>query len=178
MVAALGIGLFMAACDPISIGMQTEYAPNYSERRFKELTNGMEEKQVVSLLGPPFSKRTQQWSEVWFYSPPGSQPTCVTNRSGSITFNMFGPVSYIRFSESGIVVSTSGDYVVSTNSLVGLTREKILEKIGAPGQRELKRCETIYNYSRSSGNGSYKRREVHFDKGGNLTNVVAENYYD
>lgn len=170
--------VLVAGCDETFIGLQTKYSRGYSERKFHLVGPGMAEAQVTSLLGPPVNQTTQQWSEVWFYWPHDSQPKALKNQDGSYAFNSFGPVTYVRFSEAGRVVATSGDYLPLTNDLRGLTREQTLQKLGTPGQREVRRSEIIFHYSRSVGSGSYRRREVRFDTNGCVTCIVAESYYD
>ncbi len=44
------------------------YAPGYTERAFKQLTLGMTESEVLSLLGPPLSVDAHPQPEMWFYN--------------------------------------------------------------------------------------------------------------
>ena len=64
-------------------GIETNYAPGYSERHFKRVEVGMTNEQVIALLGHPL--RTEEFStsqpsyrnygeQVWSYTREGSWP--------------------------------------------------------------------------------------------------------
>jgi len=91
---------------------------------------------------------------------------------------LFGKVTHLRFSEAGIVMKVSGDYL--EGDFIGLTKQEILLKLHEPTQRILKESQLIYRYTAAgnSGNGSYKRREIYFDPAMKVATVVATMYYD
>ena len=170
---------FCIGCDKVLHGERTNYSNAYSERKFQQVKQGMTVTEVVSLMGNPLVQSTQQWSEVWSYWPAESQPTTSRTQNGTTTFHdMFGKVTHLSFKETGEVATVSGDYL--EGNFVDLTKQQIQEKIGEPSRRELKPFELIYHYTTAgkSGNGTYRKREVHFDANNKVSSVVATTYYD
>ena len=178
MIAAVLSSVLLIGCDRIMFGEQTKFSSGYSERKFQQMKQGMTVQEVVSLLGTPLTQTTQQWSEVWSYTPPESQPNTPRTKDGTSTYKLFGKVTHLRFTEAGVVAAVSGDYL--EGNFVGLTKQQVQAKLGEPSQRELKRFEVIYHYTAAgkSGSGTYKRREVHFDATNKVSSVVAATYYD
>jgi hypothetical protein len=170
--------VFLIGCDKILFGEHTEYAAGYSEGKFRQIKQGMAMREIIALLGPPLSQSTQEWSEVWLYRPPGTQPT-VTRKGGVTTFsNMFGKVTHLRFTPTGTVADMSGDYL--SENLVDLTKEQVRAKVGNPDDRIVRDFQIIYDYTAPGkrGTGTYKRREVGFDASNNVSSVVATTHYD
>jgi hypothetical protein len=134
--------------------------------------------QVISLLGPPLTQGTQQWSEVWSYWPAGTAPNGKRAKDGATTYSLFGKVTHFRFTQSGTVAAVSGDYL--DGDFVGATKEQIQARLGQPSQLEVKKFEIIFYYTApgQSGSGTYKKRKVHFDASSNVCSVVATMYYD
>jgi outer membrane protein assembly factor BamE (lipoprotein component of BamABCDE complex) len=171
--------IFLLGCDQILHGEHTEFAGGYSEHKFQQIKQGMPMQDIVSLLGPPLSQRTQQWSEVWSYRPPGTQSTTTRTKDGATIFsNVFGKITHLRFTPIGTVMTMSGDYL--SEDLAGLTKEQVRAKVGAPHSRTLREFQIIYRYTAPGkrGSGTYKRREVHFDGSNKVSSVVAKMYYD
>jgi outer membrane protein assembly factor BamE (lipoprotein component of BamABCDE complex) len=178
-IVALALSsVLLTGCDRIVFGEQTKFSLGYSERKFQQIKQGMTVQEVVSSLGPPLNQRTQQWSEVWSYTPPETQRNTSRAKDGTSTFNLFGKVTYLRFTEAGLVERASGDFL--EGNFVGLTKQQVQEKLGEPSQREVEPFEIIFHYTEpgKSGSGTYKRREVHFDTARKVSSVVAATYYD
>lgn len=165
-------------CDRVMFGERTTFSAGYSEQKFQQVKQGMAVHEVVSLLGTPLTQTTQQWSEVWSYTPPESRSNAPTTNGSASTFNLFGKVTHLQFTEAGVVAKVSGDYLAG--SFVGLTKQQVQAKLGEPSQREAKPFEVIFHYTAAgkSGSGTYKRREVHFDATNKVSSVVAATYYD
>jgi outer membrane protein assembly factor BamE (lipoprotein component of BamABCDE complex) len=178
MLAAVLSGTAFVGCDQVLYGEQTTFSGGYSEPRFNRIKHGMTVQEVVSLLGTPLAQTTQQWSEVWSYSPPKSEPYISRGKDGSTIYNLFGKATHLRFTEAGVVAAVSGDYLTGNFRL--LTKEQVLAKLGQPSERELKQFEVIYHYTApgKSGSGTYRRREVHFDGTNKVSSVVKATYYD
>jgi len=178
MVAAVLPLVFLTGCDRILFGEQTMFSSGFSEQKFQQIKNGMTAQEVISLLGTPLTQTTQQWSEVWSYSPAGSEPNTTRAKDGTTTYNLFGKVTHLRFTEAGVVAGVSGDYL--DGNFIGLTKQQVREKLGEPSQREAKPFEVIYCYTAAgkSGSGTYKRREVHLDASNKVSSVVASTHYD
>ena len=95
-----------------------------------------------------------------------------------MVFDLFGPVTNLRFSETGQVVDERGDYF--TNDFVGLTKAQIQTQIGEPNRRVVREFQIIYHYSQAANtvSGTFKMRTVHFDAACRVGKVVSETSYD
>jgi outer membrane protein assembly factor BamE (lipoprotein component of BamABCDE complex) len=178
MVAAVLPLVFLTGCDRILLGEQTIFSSGYSEQKFQQIKKGMTAQEVISLLGAPLTQATQQWSEVWSYSPAESEPNMTRAKDGTTTYNLFGKVTHLRFTEAGVVAEVTGDYL--DGKFIGLTKQQVREKLGEPSERKAKQFEVIYCYTAAgkSGSGTYKRREVHFDATNKVSSVVVSTHYD
>jgi hypothetical protein len=135
--------------------------------------------EVIGLLGEPFEVSTQSWSEVWCYRPREIQPVEPRSKKGDVytyRINAFGKFTRLRFSESGVVETSWGDYL--REDFVGLTKAQVVANSGQPTEREVTQFEIIYHYTRSGKSGTYKMRQVHFDVTNRVVSTVAETYYD
>ena len=178
MTAVVLPAVLLLACDRFVFGEKTRFSSGYSERKFQKIKQGAAVQEVVLLLGTPLMQTTQQWSEVWSYTPPESPPNIPSTKDGTSTYALFGRITHLRFNEVGVVTTMSGDYL--DEDFVGQTKQQVQARVGAPNQRELKPFEVIYYFSAAekSGNGTFKRREVHFDASNKVSSVVAATHYD
>ncbi len=168
--------VWLSACDRVLYSEETKFMNGYSEQKFRQLKQGMSPEEVRALMGAPWATTTQSWSEVWSYFPRESQSSAIQGRDGSVSYNLFGKASNLRFAESGIVAAHSGDYL--EGDFKGLTKQQVVARIGEPTRRELKQFEIIYHYTKPGKSGTYKKREVHFDSSSKVISTVTAVYYD
>lgn len=174
--AIVFFSLFIGGCAKVIYGEDTLFASGYSERAFRQVSIGDSRQRVLALLGKPLSQSTQLWSEIWAYTTTRDTSPQTGPASGALKFNLFGPVTYLRFSRSGFVAGMSGDYL--RDKAVGLSKAQVIERFGAPTWRDLKPYELIFHYSASRRSGTYQRREVHFNSADKVTSTVSAMYYD
>jgi len=156
---------------------ETRVSAGYSATHFYEITPGMSLSEVRALIGEPLAVSTQRWAEVWSYRPPHTELIEPRGKRGDVlkySINAIGTLLY--FSESGIVLGTSGNYL--SNNLTGLKKREVIPLVGEPTERDLTQFEIIYHYTRPGRSGTYKMRQVHFNEANKVVSTVADIYYD
>lgn len=166
----------MIGCDRIL--EDTEYATGFSEQRFRQVTIGMSEKDVLAILGNPFTVTTQAWVEIWSYYPVKKSPS-QTNRSVLTTrlnFDVPATATELSFDPAGIVTNVIGEFLRdATNGISGKEAEI---RWGKPQELFSRPFARVYHYTRSAGGGTYKLREVYIDANERVLSIIAEIYYD
>ena len=90
-----------------------------------------------------------------------------------------GEPPFLQFTQSGHVSYVSSNYL--SQVLVGLTKQEVIDMIGMPNWRRITTFEIVFHYTeadRANGNGTYRKREVHFDSDARVSSVVSSTYYD
>lgn len=165
----------LTGCDKVLHGESTIYASGFSERKFDQIKPGLRDSEVIVLLGSPLTQSTQEWAEVWSYYSSSSPAASRTN--GVMTFDLFGPVTKLDFSETGIVIATRGDYLVG--DFTGMTKDGVRAKLGEPNHQEITEFATIYHYSKpSTGGGTFRIRAIHFNAEQRVAKVSKLTHYD
>lgn len=91
------------------LGFDTQYAPGYSEAKFKAIKLGYAEQVVLSSLGQPFSTEDTQPYVAWVYSADNQ-------RRFSRTGEGSGTYTTVRFDADNRVVSINGAVQTSVNT--------------------------------------------------------------
>jgi hypothetical protein len=172
-ILPLGMIIAVVGCDRLIHGEATSYAPGFSEKGFAKVKSNATMQEVIALLGPPVWQYTQQWSEVWTYSPtPAATP------SKAAVYSLFGEHTRLAFDTNGIVLKSSGNYL--QGDFEGLAKDEVKRRVGAPAQKELKDFKIMWFYTvpHDSGNGTYKTREVHFDDSYHVVETISGVCYD
>ena len=179
-----GLGVLFFSC------FDTQYAPGYSEAKFKSIKPGDSEQQVISMLGQPFSTEDSKPFVEWIYSADEQRSYSRTGQ-GSRTHTT------IRFDINDCVVSVAGMVQTSANSFTfgdGLNYLKLTEtkikKLTGSSQDEVKRLfgpptaiyedktSTFLRYSKSPSSANYHLRAIGVDKDGKVVKIWREIYWD
>lgn len=165
------------ACDRLIYSERTTYAPGYTEGGFRRIKVGMSEQEVVALVGPPLTVRTQNLWESWYYYP---QVSSSTNRQLLLkTYSFIAPTSTteVVFDHHGVITNTMGEYLKKWN-LIGFSKERLLSSVGKPSRVDRRNHARFLCYSLPVLSGTYKIREVEIDGNNAVSATISEVHYD
>jgi len=159
----------------LALHLKTQYAPGYSNAKFKNIRAGMSSEEIVAKLGMPYRTSTQQWSDIWRYYPPPQQQDPKDTAEFRLTI-VPHPYTYLSFSPSGTVDHFGGEYL--GGDLAGLTKSQILAKFKQPTESISNDYVVVFHYSGSSNSTHYLFRNVYFDASNRVTQTEAGLYFD
>lgn len=191
----LGIGaivllIFGGLAAFLFLSFDTQYAPGYSERKFKSIKLGDSEQLVRSSLGQPFSTESTKPYEAWIYAAD-------KQRQFSRTGEGSGTYTTIRFDANGQVVSISGMVQTSANTfsfgdglnylkltgaqiekLKGRSQGEIEKEFGPPVATYQDKTVKFLRYSKSPSSSNYHLRAIGVDDRGTVVRIWREIYWD
>jgi hypothetical protein len=147
------------------------YAPGYSEHAFQMIREGMNERDVVRLLGRPLFERADQRDLVyWWYGVPGLNVDTVTSDADC---------TYVRADATGRINDARGSYLgAGRNDLIGLSLGEVRKRYGEPLTIRYHQKWRYLAYSKSETHDSYHIRKVWLDTSGKVIQIQAEWYQD
>ena len=168
----------------------TQYAPGYSEKKFKSIKLGDSEQIVIASLGRPFSsKGTKPYLE-WIYSAEDQSRFSRTGEG-------LGTYTTIRFDTNNHVVSIDGMVQTSVNSftfgdglnylkltslqikqLTGKSSDEIKKQFGPPAASYKDNTSRFLRYSKSPSSANYFLRAIGVDENGTVVKKWQEIYWD
>jgi len=154
---------------------ETNYAVGYSEKGFRSLRSGMTAEQVLSVLGAPLWKDTQNRCDAWVYEP-ASVKGAGPKGEGSRRYNLFGPFTQLDFDADGKVHQVSGEYL--KERLQGLEKEEIIRKHGEPTKKYEWPFAVRWHYSSPGKSGTYHVRCVYLDEQNRVISTEAYLFID
>jgi outer membrane protein assembly factor BamE (lipoprotein component of BamABCDE complex) len=191
----LGIGLillliFGGLAALFFISFDTQYAPGYSEKKFKSIKPGDTEQTVVSLLGEPFSTEDAKPYVEWIYAAEDQRRFADTGEGS-------GTYTTIRFDSEGRVVSIGGvvqtsastfsfgdglNYLKLTGTqidkLKGSSQNEIKKQFGPPVATYQDKTSKFLRYSKSPSSSNYHLRAIGVDENGKVVRIWREIYWD
>ena len=98
----------------------TNYAPGYSEQKFTSIRIGMNEKDVIGVLGKPLRTSGNRPYHEWIYGPPRLQ---ISDDGGLyVSSSDPGPYTYVMADGVGKITSLCGTYLkTDAGTFVGKT---------------------------------------------------------
>lgn len=191
----LGIGgIVLLLCGGLAaiffLSFDTQFAPGYSEKKFRAIRLGDSEQQVLATLGPPFSTEDTEPYQAWIYSD-GNQRHFARDGEGRGTYTTF------RFDSNECVVAVNGMVQTSPSSFEfgdGLNYLKLsgaqIESLKGTAAGEIKRrfgppvavyeyqATKMLCYSRSPSSANYHLRIIGVDQHGRVVRIWREIYWD
>jgi len=158
----------------------TYYSPGYSEWNFRSIRLGMQESEVIRLLGQPLQADSDGPRITWYYGPSTlrvSDDGGMWDTSG--TFDNGRDYTVVSADEAGRVVNSSGSFLaVSPGDLVGQLLPDVRKRFGDPRSVRDQPSSKYLVYSGTKVSGSYYTRRIGFDAKGRVNNLVAGWYQD
>ncbi|HSH00946.1 MAG TPA: outer membrane protein assembly factor BamE [Anaerolineae bacterium] len=168
----------------------TEYAPTYTHRAFRQIELGMTTTQVEALIGPPLTTANLQPFTTWLYTmdeqpdyaqtgtPTGSFYQFHFDHNGQLT-NGFGQ----QLNHHGGLVFADGVNPLELNrddlnALLGATTAQIKAQFNQPNHIFTSTVTQYALYSRSPSDTHYHRRTVGYDEHGRVVRIINEIYWD
>jgi hypothetical protein len=160
----------------------TYYAKGYSEDRFSSIRLGMQESEVIRILGKPLKVENPTEFIEWIYGPsdlPVSdhvepytlQEPVRSGDSSSYTILIAEPTGRVTFASGGYLK-------VNEQSLEGRNLSEIESRFGKPLKILREAARRYLIYSDTTNDGSYKVRKIGIDKANRVNNIVAGWYQD
>ena len=158
--------LFIAAIGAILVQDNTDYAPRFSEEKFRLIVPGMSQGTVDALIGPPLEVMVGPFPEAWVYKQA---------RSLRSLFR-FEPAarSYIVFVD-GRVFESHGQAEVRA----GMTPGEVIDHAGLPERIEA--CtyrRALFSRQRGDPLGRITVRAVRYDQAGRVVGIEAHWDFD
>ncbi|HEX5222162.1 MAG TPA: hypothetical protein VFZ59_21590 [Verrucomicrobiae bacterium] len=172
------------------LSFDTQYAPGYSEKKFKSIKLGDSEQLVISALGQPFSTEDTKPYVAWIYAADNQERFSRTGE-GAGTYTTF------RFDTNGHVVSVAGMVQTSANTftfgdglnylkltetqignLKGSTQDEIKKQFGPPTAIYQDKTSKFLRYSKSPSSSNYQLRAIGIDENGKVVRIWREIYWD
>lgn len=155
----------------------TDYAPGYTEARFKSIRDGMLEAEVRRVLGAPLRVvKATEYTE-WIYGPSNLG----VSEDGGLYVSSSNPANYtiVMADGTGTITSITGSYLqYHGQALVGRPLAEMEARFGKPLRVIRQPAQKILVYSGSKVDGSYYIRNVGFDATGRVNSIVARFYQD
>ena len=172
------------------LSFDTQYAPGYSEKKFKSIKLGDSEPLVISLLGQPFSADDATPYVEWIYATDDQRRFSRTGRGS-------GTYTTIRFDTDNRVVSINGAVQTSANTfsfgdglnylkltetqikkLKGSSQGDLRKQFGPPVATYEDKSSKLLRYSRSPSSANYHYRAIGVDKDGKVVRIWRDIYWD
>jgi len=148
------------------------YAPGYNEKAFKQLSLGMTESEVRSILGPPLSIDTVPQPEMWFYDEVKPQ-----RKGFHVFYDLTKRADVVSFNNNGRVTGVRSDRFAERIK-IGMNYDQVLNSVGQP-ERKTPPIAKEFHYSGQRSNfGMYRVRAIDFDDRGLVVRITAYDVYD
>jgi outer membrane protein assembly factor BamE (lipoprotein component of BamABCDE complex) len=148
------------------------YAPGYNEKAFRQLSLGMTESEVRSVLGPPLSIDTIPQPEMWFYNEVKPH-----RKRFYVFYDLTKKADVVTFSNNGRVSRVRSDRLAGRIK-IGMNHDQVLNLVGQP-ERKTPAIAKAFHYSRQQSNfGMFRVRAIDFDERGLIVRITAYDAYD